>query len=170
MILFTNEFVWWGWEKNPEIYTKTRKNPPFGCPPMPPSIKLEADCFPGRKIRKQVGPALGGAQPANKGNVHLPRICMLIDTSHGNVLGRSIQVKWTNTHAVQALSHKRGKLSWLAFRRQLSYFWLLQVSAVLMLFYSVFILICSWTSINSNENYLFVLWITFLIYFSFYLR
>ena len=34
---------------------------PFGCPPIPPSIKLEADCFPGRKIRKQVGPALGGA-------------------------------------------------------------------------------------------------------------
>ena len=52
MILFTNEFVGWGWEKNPEIYTKTRKNPL--------SIKLEPECFPGRKIRKQVGPALGG--------------------------------------------------------------------------------------------------------------
>ena len=26
----------------------------------PPAIKLEADCFPGRKNRKQVGPALGG--------------------------------------------------------------------------------------------------------------
>ena len=28
--------------------------------PSPPSIELEADCFPGRKNRKQVGPALGG--------------------------------------------------------------------------------------------------------------
>ena len=34
---------------------------PFGCPPIPPSIKLEADCFPGRKNRKQAGPTLGGA-------------------------------------------------------------------------------------------------------------
>ena len=49
-------------EKPRNIYNnkKTRKNPPFGCPPIPPSIKLEADCFPGRKNRKQVGPALGG--------------------------------------------------------------------------------------------------------------
>ena len=32
------------------IYTrKTRKNSPVGFPPIPPSIKLEADCFPGRK-------------------------------------------------------------------------------------------------------------------------
>ena len=42
------------------IQTKTRKNSPFGCPPIPPSIKLEADCFPGRKNRKQAGPTLGG--------------------------------------------------------------------------------------------------------------
>ena len=49
-------------EKPGNIYKnkETRKNPPFGCPPIPPSIKLEADCFPGRKNRKQVGPALGG--------------------------------------------------------------------------------------------------------------
>ena len=49
-------------EKNPKYIQqqKTRKNPPFGCPPIPPSIKLEADCFPGQKNRKQVGPALGG--------------------------------------------------------------------------------------------------------------
>ena len=38
----------------------TKENSPFGCPSIPPSIKLEADCFPGRKNRKQVGPALGG--------------------------------------------------------------------------------------------------------------
>ena len=38
---------------------KQRKNPPFGCPPIPPSIKLEADCFPGRKNRKKAGPTLG---------------------------------------------------------------------------------------------------------------
>ena len=64
MILFTGMIFTMNvmeWEKNPEIYTKTRKNPPFGCPPIPPSIKLEADCFPGRKNRKQVGPTLGGA-------------------------------------------------------------------------------------------------------------
>ena len=49
-------------EKPRNIYKskKQRKNHPFGCPPIPPSVKLEADCFPGRKNRKQVGPALGG--------------------------------------------------------------------------------------------------------------
>ena len=49
--------------KTPKYIQKQRnkgKNPPFGCPPIPPSIELEADCFPGRKNRKQVGPALGG--------------------------------------------------------------------------------------------------------------
>ena len=38
------------------------KNSPFGCPPIPPSIKVEADCFPGRKNRKQAGPTQGGAE------------------------------------------------------------------------------------------------------------
>ena len=35
-------------EKNPEVCTKrkTRKNSPFGYPPIPPSTKMEADCFP----------------------------------------------------------------------------------------------------------------------------
>ena len=49
-------------EKPRNIYKskKQRKNPPFGCPPISPSIKLEADCFPGRKKRKQAGPAQGG--------------------------------------------------------------------------------------------------------------
>ena len=69
MILFTNcDFLQMnsydgdGRKKTRNIYNnkETRKNPPFGCPPIPPSIKLEADCFPGRKNRKQVGPALGG--------------------------------------------------------------------------------------------------------------
>ena len=38
-------------EKTPKnIYTRKQgKNPPFAFPPIPPSIKLEADCFPGRK-------------------------------------------------------------------------------------------------------------------------
>ena len=62
MILFTNEFIWWGWEKKPQNIYKNKEKKPFGCPPIPPSIKLKADCFPGRKIRKQVGPALGGAR------------------------------------------------------------------------------------------------------------
>ena len=50
-------------EKPRNIYKNKEtkeKNPPFGCPPIPPSIELEADCFPGRKNRKQVGPTLGG--------------------------------------------------------------------------------------------------------------
>ena len=50
-------------EKTPKYIQKQRnkgKKTPFGCPPIPPSIKLEADCFPGRKNRKQVGPAPGG--------------------------------------------------------------------------------------------------------------
>ena len=48
-------------EKPQNIYKrKTRKNSPLGCPPIPPSIKLEADCFPGRKNRKQARPTLGG--------------------------------------------------------------------------------------------------------------
>ena len=58
--LFTMNVMGMG-EKARNIYKKTRKKPPFGCPPIPPSIKLEADCFPGRKNRKQVGPTLGGA-------------------------------------------------------------------------------------------------------------
>ena len=52
-----------GEKKNPKriyIYTKTRKNSPFGFPPIPTSIKLEADCFPAEKNRKQAGPTLGG--------------------------------------------------------------------------------------------------------------
>ena len=48
MILFTMNVMGMG-EKTPKYIQKQRKNPPFGCPPIPPSIKLEADCFPGRK-------------------------------------------------------------------------------------------------------------------------
>ena len=58
--LFTMNVMGMG-EKSPNYIQKQRKNPPFGCPPIPPSIKLEADCFPGRKNRKQAGPTLGGA-------------------------------------------------------------------------------------------------------------
>ena len=59
---FTMDMMGMG-EKTPKnIYTRKQgKNPPFGFPPIPPSIKLEADCFPGRKYRKQAGPTLGGA-------------------------------------------------------------------------------------------------------------
>ena len=51
-------------EKKPRktyIHEKQGKNSPFGFPPIPPSIELEADCFPDRKYRKQVGPTRGGA-------------------------------------------------------------------------------------------------------------
>ena len=57
--LFTMSVMGMG-EKPRNIYKNKGKHPPFGCPPIPPSIKLEADCFPGRKNRKQVGPTLGG--------------------------------------------------------------------------------------------------------------
>ena len=57
--LFTVDMM--GMGEKPRNKRKTRKkNSLFGCPPIPPSIKLEADCFPGRKNRKQVGPTLGG--------------------------------------------------------------------------------------------------------------
>ena len=49
--------------KNPEkiyIHEKQGKIPRLVSLPSPPSIKLEADCFPGRKNRKQAGPTLGG--------------------------------------------------------------------------------------------------------------
>ena len=39
---------------------KTKEKSPVWLPSIPPSIKLEADCFPGRKNRKQARPALGG--------------------------------------------------------------------------------------------------------------
>ena len=51
-------------EKNPKyIYTKNKEKTPLCVVlrPPPPSIKLEADCFPGRKNRKQAGPTQGGA-------------------------------------------------------------------------------------------------------------
>ena len=59
---FTMDMMGMG-EKTPKnIYTRKQgKNPPFGFPPIPPSIKLEADCFPGGKYRKQAGPTLGRA-------------------------------------------------------------------------------------------------------------
>ena len=59
--LFTMNMMGMG-EKPRNIYKikKQRKNPPFGCPPIPTSIKLEADNFPERKNRKQTGPTLGG--------------------------------------------------------------------------------------------------------------
>ena len=49
--------------KTPKYIQKQRnkgKIPRLVDLPSPPSIKLEADCFPGRKNRKQVGPDQGG--------------------------------------------------------------------------------------------------------------
>ena len=57
-----NDMMGMGEKPRKNIYTrKTRKNSPIGFPPIPPSIKLEADCFPERKNRKQAGRTLGGA-------------------------------------------------------------------------------------------------------------
>ena len=36
--------------ENERDETKEKRFSPFGCPPIPPSIKLEADCFPGHNI------------------------------------------------------------------------------------------------------------------------
>ena len=51
-----------GEKKNEKyIYKKENKEKfPVWFPSHPPSIKLEADCFPGRKNWKQAGPTLGG--------------------------------------------------------------------------------------------------------------
>ena len=42
--------IWWGWEKNPEIYKRRNKgkNSLFSCPPIhpPPIYEVEAYCFP----------------------------------------------------------------------------------------------------------------------------
>ena len=49
---FTMDMMGMGEKKTRKTYIheKQGKNHPFGFPPIPPSIKLEADCFPGRKI------------------------------------------------------------------------------------------------------------------------
>ena len=41
-----------GMGEKPRNKRKTRKKSPFGYPPIPPSLKSEADCFPGRKEPK----------------------------------------------------------------------------------------------------------------------
>ena len=48
-------------EKPRNIYKNKGKIPRLVALPFPTSIKLEADCFSGRKNRKQAGPTLGGA-------------------------------------------------------------------------------------------------------------
>ena len=74
MILFTNCFFFflfffflqinsydWGWEKNPEIYTRNKGTPPVWLPSHPSVYRIGGPTvFPGRKNRKQAGPALGG--------------------------------------------------------------------------------------------------------------
>ena len=64
MILFTNcDFLqmnsYDGDGRKTPKYIQKQKNK-GKIPRLVESIKLEADCFPGRKNRKQVGPALGG--------------------------------------------------------------------------------------------------------------
>ena len=58
--LFTVDMMGMGEKPRNITKRKTRKNSPFGCPSIPPSIELEADCFPERKNRKQTGPTIGG--------------------------------------------------------------------------------------------------------------
>ena len=61
MVFFTMDMMGTG-EKSPKkyMYTKNKEKFPVWFPSFPPSIKLEADCFPGRKKQKQAGPTLGG--------------------------------------------------------------------------------------------------------------
>ena len=49
-----------GMGEKPRNKRKTRIKSPFGYPPIPPSLKSEANCFPGEKNRKQAGPTLSG--------------------------------------------------------------------------------------------------------------
>ena len=47
--LFKMKVYYGGGRKNPENEkdeTKEKRFSPFGCPPIPPSTKMEADCFP----------------------------------------------------------------------------------------------------------------------------
>ena len=46
--LFTMNVMGMG-EKTPKYIQKQRKNPPFGCPPIPPSIKIGGRPFSGAK-------------------------------------------------------------------------------------------------------------------------
>ena len=39
------DVVWWGWEKNPEIYKNETKEIPFGYPPVSPSTKWKLTVF-----------------------------------------------------------------------------------------------------------------------------
>ena len=75
MILFTMYDFFNGYDgngrKKPEktyIHEKQGKNSPFGFPPIPTSIKLEADCFPERKK-----PETSRTCPRWGGNTNLQR-------------------------------------------------------------------------------------------------
>ena len=57
-MVFYNGYDWNGKEKPRKVYIHENKEK---IPRLVKSIKLEADCFPGRKNRKQAGPTLGGA-------------------------------------------------------------------------------------------------------------
>ena len=62
MILFTIDDLYDGNGRKTPKYTKTKKKEkfPLGCPPIHPSTKMEANCFPvSKKKRKQAGPTLG---------------------------------------------------------------------------------------------------------------
>ena len=66
--LFIVDMIGMGEKNLKHTITKAKeKINPFGCPPIPPSMKLEADCFPGRKNRKQAGPTLCGTGTLNYG-------------------------------------------------------------------------------------------------------
>ena len=53
MILFTCmiylQWMWWEWEKNPEIYTKTKEKSPVWLPSHPPVYKIGGRLFSGAK-------------------------------------------------------------------------------------------------------------------------
>ena len=57
-----NEYIWWEWEKNPEIYTnENQEKVPRLVVSHPPVYENGGRLFSGvRKHRKQAGPALGG--------------------------------------------------------------------------------------------------------------
>ena len=79
--LFTMNMMGMG-EKPRNIYKNKGKIPYLVALPSPPSIELEADCFPGRKNRNQAGPALGGTGILiNRGKRNKGSGAVWVDTS-----------------------------------------------------------------------------------------
>ena len=60
------QWIWWEWEKNPEIYTNEKQGKITRLVALPsPVYKIKGRLFSGRKNRKQAGPTLSGTGNPN---------------------------------------------------------------------------------------------------------